>query len=205
VLSIDRVQNAPHYPAPAQTFDDLPFANENGWRARKIRAEFERLGILIGLATVSRYLPKRDPDHDQHQRWRTFLRNPRHGIAAMDFLVVPTLRFRLLYAWFVIGHERREIMHFGVRANPTWSWVVQQHRVAFPEETAPRFLIYDNGSIFSDRVTEPIEPIGIEPRHRRPQSLDCLESAAFSIATSGGKQLDRCDSSAGETGPSPSG
>ena len=85
-------------------------ADENGWRARKVRAELKKLGISIGLATVSRYLPKRDPDHNQRQRWRTFLHNHRHGIAAMDFLVVPTVRFRLLYAWFVIRHGRREII-----------------------------------------------------------------------------------------------
>jgi putative transposase len=140
------------------------FANENGWRARKVRAELRKLGISIGLATVSRYLPKRDPDHNQRQRWRTFLHNHRHGIAAMDFLVVPTVRFRLLYAWFVIGHGRREIIHFGVTAHPTSSWVVQQLREAFPNETAPRFLICDNDSIFSDRVTEMIDQLGIEPR-----------------------------------------
>ena len=95
------------------------FANENGWRARKVRAELEKLGISIGLATVSRYLPKRRPDHDQRQRWTTFLRNHKHGIVAMDFLVVPTVRFRLLYAWSVIGHGRREIILFGVTEHPT--------------------------------------------------------------------------------------
>ncbi len=47
----------------------------------------------------------------------------------------------------------------------TSPWVVQQLREAFPEESAPRFLIYDNDSIFSERVTEPIKNIGIEP-HR---------------------------------------
>jgi putative transposase len=41
---------------------------------------------------------------------------------------------------------------------------VQQLREAFPDETGPRFLIYDNDSIFSDRVTEMIVQIGIEPR-----------------------------------------
>jgi len=82
----------------------------------------------------------------------------------MDFLVIPTVQFRLLYAWFVIGHGRREIIHFGVTAHPTSHWVVQQLREAFPDETAPRFLIYDNDSIFSDRVTEIIDQLGIEPR-----------------------------------------
>jgi putative transposase len=133
------------------------FANENGWRARKVRAELAKLGISVDLATVSRYLPKRDPDHDQRQRWRTFLHNHRHGIAAMDFLVVPTVRFRLVYVWFVIGHGRREIIHFGVTAHPTSHWVVQQLREAFPNETAPRFLICDNDSMFSDRVTQMID------------------------------------------------
>ena len=82
----------------------------------------------------------------------------------MDFIVVPTVRFRLLYAWFVISHGRREILHFGVTPHPTSPWVVQQLRDAFPEESAPRFLIYDNDSIFSDRVTESIKNIGIEPQ-----------------------------------------
>ncbi len=140
------------------------FAHENGWRARKIQAELKKLGISVSLATVSRYLPKRDPDRDQRQRWKTFLRNHKHGIAAMDFLVVPTVRFRLLYAWFVIGHGRREIIHFGVTAHPTSPWVVQQLREAFPDDTTPRFLIYDNDSIFSDRVTESIKNLGIEPQ-----------------------------------------
>jgi putative transposase len=49
------------------------------------------------------------PDHDQRQRWKTFLRNHKDGIAAMDFIVVPTVRFRLLYVWFVIGHGSRRI------------------------------------------------------------------------------------------------
>jgi putative transposase len=140
------------------------FANENGWRARKVRAELAKLGISVGLSTVSRYLPKRDPDHHQRQRWKTFLRNHKHGITAMDFLVVPTARFRLLYAWFVIGHDRREIIHFGVTEHPTSSWVVQHLREAFPNDTSPQFLIYDNDSIFSERVTETIENIGIAPR-----------------------------------------
>ena len=139
------------------------FANENGWRARKVRAELEGLGFGVSLATVSRYLPKRNPDHDQRQRWKTFLRNHKHGIAAMDFIVVPTVRFHLLYAWFVIGHNRRKIIHFGVTAHPTSPWVVQHLREAFPNETTPQFLNFDNDSIFSERVTESIRNLGIEP------------------------------------------
>ena len=82
----------------------------------------------------------------------------------MDFLVIPTARFRLLYVWFIIDHERRRILHLGVTANPTSQWVVQQLREAFPHDTAPRFLILDNDSIFSDKVTDAILSLGIEPK-----------------------------------------
>jgi hypothetical protein len=62
-------------------------ASENGWRARKIQAELEKLGFAVSLATVSRYLPKRRPDDGQRQRWMTFLQNHKDVIAAMDFFV----------------------------------------------------------------------------------------------------------------------
>ena len=137
---------------------------ENPWRARRIQAELEKLGIEVSLATVSRYLPKRKPDHDQRQRWRTFLRNHRYVISAMDLLVVRTVRSRLLYVWLVIGHGRRTVLHVHVTAHPTSAWVIQQLREAFPEETSIRFLIHDNDSIFSDRVVDWIEQLGIEPK-----------------------------------------
>jgi transposase InsO family protein len=88
----------------------------------------------------------------------------------MDFFVVPTVRFRLLYVWFVIDHGRRRIIHFGVSANPTAQWVIQQLREACPYDSAPDHLIYDNDSIFSDDVTEAIEYLGIRPKRTAFQS-----------------------------------
>ena len=139
-------------------------ASENGWRARKIQAELEKLGFSVSLATISRYLPKREPDDDPRQRWMTFLRNHKDVIAGMDFFVVPTVRFRLLYVWFAIDHGRQRILHFNVTTNPTARWVVQQLREAFPFESAPGYLVYDNDSIFSDRVTEAIEEFRVRPQ-----------------------------------------
>jgi putative transposase len=74
-------------------------AKENPWRARKIQAELSKLGIELSLATISRYLPKMNPNPKSQQRWITFLRNHRDVIAAMDFFVVPTVRFQLLYVF----------------------------------------------------------------------------------------------------------
>ncbi len=100
-------------------------ATENNWRARKIHAELKKLGFSVGLATISRYLPKRAPDPGKQQRWMTFLRNHKDGITAMDFFVVPTVDFCLLYVWFIIDLGRRRIIHFDVTANPTAPWVIQ--------------------------------------------------------------------------------
>ena len=139
-------------------------ASENGWGARKIQAELEKLGFALGLATVSRYLPERRPDDGQRQRWMTFLRNHKDVIAGMDFFVVPTVRFGLLYVWFAIAHGRRRIIHFNVTTNPTARWVIQQLREAFPGDSTPCYLIYNNDSIFSDRVTEAIEQFQVRPK-----------------------------------------
>ena len=139
-------------------------ATENCWRARKFQAELMKLGIRVSLATVSRYVPKKERDPTQHQRWMTFLRNHKNVIAGMDFFVVPTVRFRLLYVWFAIDHSRRRILHFNVIENPSARWVIQQLRETFPEEPNHRFLIYDNDAIFSPAVTNAIKSFEIDPK-----------------------------------------
>jgi transposase InsO family protein len=142
----------------------IRMATENRWRARKIQAELMKIGIRVSLATVSRYVPKTKSDATQQQRWMTFLRNHKDVIAGMDFFVVPTVRFRLLYVWFAIDHGRRRVLHFNVTENPTGRWVIQQLRETFPDEPAHRYLIYDNDSIFSAAVTRAIESFEIYPK-----------------------------------------
>jgi putative transposase len=94
----------------------------------------------------------------------TFFRNHKDVIAGMDFFVVPTVRFRLLYVWFAIDHGRRRVLHFNVTENPTARWVNQQLRDTFPNEPAHRYLIYDNDSIFSPAVTNAIKSFEIDPK-----------------------------------------
>jgi putative transposase len=139
-------------------------ATKNCWRARKIQAELSKLGIRVSLATVSRYVPNPRPDATQQQRWITFLLNHKDVIAGMDFFVVPTVRFRLLYVWFAIDHGRRRVLHYNVTESPTTRWVIQQLRETFPNEPIHRFLIYDNDSIFSSAVTHAIESFEIDPK-----------------------------------------
>jgi putative transposase len=145
-------------------------ATENGWRARKIRAELSKLGIHLGLTTISRYLPKVSPGKDSHQRWMAFLRNHRDLITGMDFFVVPTVGFTLLYVWFALDHGRRRVLHFNVTAHPAAGWVIQQLRHAFSDPPTHRYLIFDNDAIFSSEVSRSIARCGIYPRRTALQS-----------------------------------
>src|SRR5262245_32453535 len=71
-----------------------------------------------------------------------------HGaIIAIDFFTVPTASFRVLFVMVVLAHHRRRIVHFNVTANPTAFQTAQQVVEAFPEESAPRFLIRDRDQI----------------------------------------------------------
>ena len=81
----------------------------------------------------------------------------------MDFFVVATATFRVLYVLFVIRHGRWRIMHVGVTQHPTSAWVIQQLREAFPYDEVPEHLVFDRDSKFSAEVIRTIESMGIEP------------------------------------------
>ncbi len=71
------------------------------------------------------------------QTWRTFPENHVKQVVAIDFLVVPTVSFRLLFVFVVLGHERRHAIHFNVTAHPTAEWTARQIAEAFPWDSAP--------------------------------------------------------------------
>jgi putative transposase len=100
------------------------------WGAPRMHGELLKLGFDVSERNVSRGIRRAPRDPDPVKRWLTFLRNHREAIAAMDFFTVPTLRFGVLYCFFVIGHDRRKILHFHGTRNPHALWVVQQLREA---------------------------------------------------------------------------
>ena len=67
------------------------------------------------------------------------------AMVSVNFVVVPTIGFEILYVFLVLAHDRRRILHFGVTANPTAEWTAQQLREAFPWDKAPRYLLRDRG------------------------------------------------------------
>jgi putative transposase len=96
------------------------------WAAPRIHGELLKLVFYVSERTISRYLPKREPDGDKVAKWKAFLKNHMDGIAAMDFFTVPTVFFRQLCGFFIIGHARRKIIQFAVTFHPTAAWVAQQ-------------------------------------------------------------------------------
>jgi hypothetical protein len=81
----------------------------------------------------------------------------------MDFFTVPTIRFNLLYCFFVISNDRRQILHFKVTKHPTSLWVVQQLREVFPFESASRLLIFDRDGKYGTEVPAAIRYLKIRP------------------------------------------
>jgi putative transposase len=119
---------------------------------------------------------------------RTLIRSPHFGQlraspSNADFLVVPTVSFKLLYARFTIGHERRESLHVNVTARPMAARVIQQLREMFPDDTSIRYLIHDNDSILSDRVDQSISNFGIEPKGTSFRSFWQNETAERWVGT----------------------
>ena len=60
--------------------------------------------------------------------WSEFLRSQAHGILALDFLTVETVRLRTLYVLFAIRVRSRRVHILGVTKNPDSAWVTQQAR-----------------------------------------------------------------------------
>jgi putative transposase len=81
----------------------------------------------------------------------------------MDFFMAPTITFRVLYCFFVIGHERRKILRFNVTRNPTAFWIVQQMREAWPYSSAQRFLLFDRDAKFGNHVVSSVKQMGSLP------------------------------------------
>jgi hypothetical protein len=93
---------------------------------------------------------------------RTFLAVHAREIVAVDFFLAPTLTCRLLFAFVVLPHDRRELVHVSVADQPTAVWTARQILEAFPNETAPRYLLRDRDAIYGECFTRCIANMGVE-------------------------------------------
>ena len=138
------------------------------WGAPRVHGELQKLSVQISERTVSRLLAtlSRPPS----QTWRTFLTNHLAAFASMDFFTVSTLTGRLLFVFVVLSHDRRRILHVNCTERPTSAWTAQQLNEAFPEDTAPRWLLQDRDRIYDETVRRRIARLGITEVVSSPRS-----------------------------------
>ncbi len=135
-------------------------ARENPtWGRRRIQAELRFLGYEVAGLTVAKYMQRLSPTPSAP--WRTFLEAHIRDIVAVDFFVVPTLTFRLLFGFLILRHHRRELVHVNVTDHPTAAWTAHQLVESFPEETAPTYLLRDRDAIYGDAFARRVEGLGI--------------------------------------------
>jgi putative transposase len=144
-------------------------ATENlRWGAPRIHGELLKLGIDISERTVSRLMPRRH--NSPSQTWRTFLANHAGTLACIDFLTVPTATFRVLYVFLVLSLDRRRVVHWNVTPGASADWAAQQIVDAFPEDTAPRYLLRDRDGVYGAAFRKRIAGLGIVDVRTAPHS-----------------------------------
>jgi len=152
------------------------------WGSPRIQSELALLGYTVDQSTVVKYMCRhRKPPSPT---WRTFLENHVPDIVAIDFFVVPTVRFCLLYCLVVLRHDRRRVVHFNVTPHPTARWTAQQIVEAFPYDEGPRFMIRDHDGIYGVDFRERVKHMGIEEvviAYRSPWQSPYVERLIGSI------------------------
>ena len=138
------------------------------WGAPRIHGELQKLGIDISQAAVSKYVVRhrRPPS----QTWRTFLENHLGSLVSVDFFVVPTVLFKVLFVFVVLAHERRRVLHINVTDAPTAQWTAQQLVEVFPWETAPRYLLRDRDAVYGGAFSSRVQTMGIHEVKTAPRS-----------------------------------
>ena len=147
------------------------------WGSERIRGELLKLAIVVSNRSIRRYR-WRGPRRETSQSWRTFLRNQIKGIWAADLFVVQTIGFQTLYVLFFISHERRELIHFNLTANPTAAWTWRQAIEATAWGRQPRYLIHDRDKVYGADFGSKLVGAGIadvRTPYRAPQANSVAE------------------------------
>src|SRR6266571_4196186 len=138
------------------------------WGAPRIHGELLKLGVEVAQSSVAKYMVKRRGPPSQG--WRTFLRSHAPSIAAMDLFVVPTIGFKLLYAFIIVRLARRDLVWINVTTHPTADWIARQITEAFPWNESPRYVIRDRDQVYGAAVKNRLRAMGIRDKPIAPGS-----------------------------------
>jgi transposase InsO family protein len=114
------------------------------WGAPRIRNELAKIGINLSRSTVAKYMfRQRKPPSPT---WRSFLDNHVKGLVSLDLLI--------------LAHDRRRILHFNVTSSPSAEWTALQVVQAFPDDSAPRYLLRDRDCIYGRYFRHRVKNLG---------------------------------------------
>ena len=82
-------------------------------------------------------------------------------LVSLDFFVVPTATFRVLFVLLILAHDRRRVLHFNGTSSPSAEWTAQQVVQAFPGDSIPRYLLRDRDCIYGKYFGRRVKNLGI--------------------------------------------
>ncbi len=142
------------------------------WGAERIRGELLKLSIRVSKRTIQKYMKRARPPGRSGQTWKTFLENHAGETWACDFLQLYDVLLRPIFAFFIVKHATREVVHVGVTRAPTDEWTAQQLREATPYGEGPKYLVRDNDGKFGRHFAAVAQGSGIEIVKIPPRSPD---------------------------------
>ena len=83
---------------------------------------------------------------------------------------MPTARLRVLFVLVILAHQRRRVVHFNVTEHPTATWTAQQIVDAFPDDSAPAYLLRYRDQVFGEQFRHRVKGMGIAEVLAAPQS-----------------------------------
>jgi putative transposase len=140
----------------------------SGWGSPRIVRELEKLGIEVSQSTVDKFRVR--PSNPPSPSWKAFLKNHVRVLVSIDFFIVPTVGFKVLFVLVVLSHHRRKVLHFNVTENPTAELTAQQIVEAFPYDTAPKYILRDRDKVYGDYFKKRVEGLGIKEVLIAPRS-----------------------------------
>src|SRR5580704_6529765 len=144
----------------------------------RVALQAEILALRHQLAVFQKNAPRRlrlrrsdrRPRKPPSQTWRTCLTNHMEQMASIDFFVVPTATFRVLFVFVVLSNARRRVLHFQVTEHPSQEWTMQQMREAFPWDQPCRYLLRDRDAIYGGDWVAMTKGLGMEEVISAPRS-----------------------------------
>ena len=159
------------------------------WGAPRIRGELRKLGVEISPAAISKYLGRRS--QPPSQTWRTFLDTHMRTLVSVDFFVVPTVMFKVLFVFVVLAHDRRRVVH-STSPTPPRPMDGPADRGGLPLGDRPAIRVRVRDAVYGLPFSSRVQSWGpAKPRRRlgllagiRTWNVSSARSAASASATS---------------------